>query len=77
VGMGVPKDTMVSPTNNSSEQSLRRGVVFPKVTQGFRENWRAELFGQVLSLANTTQRQGISAIKTISRTFISTNWPLG
>ncbi len=64
-------DEPIPPTNNASEQALRWSVVFRKVTNGFRSDWRAELFAQVRSLVNTAKRQGILALDGISRALTS------
>jgi transposase len=69
----------VPPTNNSSEQALRPSVIFRKVTNGFRSDWGAELFGRMRSLIDTAKRQGIGAFEAISKALSSANaeWLLG
>jgi transposase len=48
----------VPPTNNGSEQALRPCVVFRKVTNGFRSEWAAALYGDVRSVFETARRGG-------------------
>jgi len=48
----------VPPTNNASEQALRNSVIYRKVTGGFRTDWGADLYAHVISILETTRRQG-------------------
>lgn len=50
----------VPPTNNASEQALRNSVIYRKVTGGFRTDWGAELYANLLSILETARRQGHS-----------------
>ena len=49
----------VPPTNNGSEQAIRR------VTGGFRSNWGADFYANIRSVLNTGKRQGLSAFQAI------------
>ena len=35
------------PTNNESERALRPSVIFRKVTNGFRSEWRAKVYADL------------------------------
>lgn len=48
----------VPPTNNASEQALRNSVIYRKVTGGFRTEWGAEMYANVISILETSRRQG-------------------
>jgi transposase len=61
------EDGSIPPTNNSSEQAIRRSTVFRKVTNGFRSAWGRDLFAAVRSVVNTGKRQGLSAFQSIQR----------
>jgi transposase len=47
----------VPPTNNASEQALRNTVIYRKVTGGFRSDWAAELYANLISVLETARRQ--------------------
>lgn len=47
----------VPPTNNASEQALRNSVIYRKVIGGFRTDWGAELYANLLSILETARRQ--------------------
>jgi len=47
----------VPPTNNASEQALRNTVIYRKVTGGFRSDWGAELYANLISVLETARRQ--------------------
>ena len=55
----------VPPTNNGSEPDIRPSTIFRKVTNGFRSEWRSELYAGVRSTLNTGRRQGLSAFQAI------------
>ncbi len=48
----------VPPTNNASEQALRNSVIYRKVTGGFRTDWGADLYANIISILETARRQG-------------------
>ena len=60
-------DPRISPTNNTSEQALRRSIsiIFRKVTNGFRSDWVRDVFACVRSVVNTGKRQGLSMLDSI------------
>ena len=47
----------VPPTTNASEQALRNTVIYRKVTGGFRSDWGAELYANLISVLETSRRQ--------------------
>jgi len=47
----------VPPTNNASEQALRNSVIYRKVTGGFRTDWGANMYADILSILETARRQ--------------------
>ncbi|MDQ7037323.1 MAG: IS66 family transposase [Anaerolineae bacterium] len=55
----------VPPTNNASEQALRNSVIYRKVTGGFRSDWGAELYANVISILETARRQGLEIFSTL------------
>lgn len=55
----------VPPTNNSSEQALRNSVIYRKVTGGFRSDWGAELYADIISILETARRQGLEIFSTL------------
>ena len=61
-------DREVPTTNNVSEQALRMSAVFRKVTNGFRVEWGAELYGGVRTVVATGRRQGFTALAAIRTT---------
>jgi len=56
----------VPPTNNASERALRNSVIYRKVTGGFRTDWGAELYADLVSVLETARRQGRSIFETLS-----------
>ena len=62
----------VPPTNNASEQALRNSVIYRKVTGGFRSQWAAQLYANLLSILETAHRQGRSIFEIIVSLFTST-----
>ena len=58
----------VPPTNNGSEQALRPCVIFRKVTNGFRSEWAAELYGNIRSVLETARRRAIAPLNAIRLT---------
>ncbi len=61
----------VPPTNNASEQALRNSVIYRKVTAGFRSDWAADLYANLLSILETARRQGRSIFETLHMIFPS------
>ena len=58
----------VPPTNNVSERALRPSTIFRKVTNGFRAEWGAELYGAVRSGIATGRLHGLSALGSLRAT---------
>jgi transposase len=48
----------VPPTNNQSEQALRTSVIHRKVTNGFRSDWGAKAYADLLSVMATSKIKG-------------------
>ncbi len=59
----------VPPTNNASEQALRNSVIYRKVTGGFRSEWGAQLYANLISILETARRQGRAIFETLSMIF--------
>lgn len=59
----------VPPTNNASEQALRNSVIYRKVTGGFRSDWGAELYANLISILETARRMGRSIFDTLKMIF--------
>lgn len=59
----------VPPTNNASEQALRNSVIYRKVTGGFRSNWGADLYANLLSILESARRQALSIFAILSSIF--------
>lgn len=55
-------------TNNGSEQALRPGVTYRKVTNGFRSEWGADHYADVRSILETARRRGIGLLAAIRQT---------
>jgi transposase len=55
----------VPPTNNASEQALRNSVIYRKVTGGFRSDWGAQFYANVISILETARRQGRDIFQTL------------
>ncbi|MDQ7037297.1 MAG: hypothetical protein Q9P01_21385 [Anaerolineae bacterium] len=51
-----------------SEQALRNSVIYRKVT-GFRSDWGAELYANLISILETARRQGQSIFETLKMIF--------
>ena len=58
----------VPPTNNVSERALRPSTIFRKVTNGFRAEWGAELYGAVRSGIAAERLHGLSALGALRAT---------
>ena len=55
----------VPATNNISEREIRPSVVFPKVTNGFRSDWGAQIHAGYRSVTGTARLSGKSALVAI------------
>jgi len=66
----------IPPTNNGSEQALRPAVIFRKVTNCFRSDWGAKLYGNVRSVIETGRRRGIATLDAIRLTLSGTPLPV-
>lgn len=55
----------VPPTNNASEQALRNSVIYRKVTGGFRSDWGASAYANVVSVIETARRRGQNLLDTL------------
>lgn len=58
-------DPGVPPTNNESEQALRRSVVHRKVTNGFRSEWGAQAYAALQSITATARQKGQQVFQTL------------
>ena len=58
-------DVAVPPTNNASEQALRRSVVHRKVTGGFRSDWGADAHARVTTVLDTARKRGEDLLTTL------------
>lgn len=56
----------VPPTNNASEQALRNSVIYRKVTGGFRSDWGAEVYANLISILETARRTGRAIFEILS-----------
>ena len=65
-------DRRVPATNNISEREIRPSVVFRKVTNGFRSEWRAGVHAGYRSLASTAKLNTHTAIDAV-RALVSGN----
>ena len=61
-------DREVPTTNNVSEQALRISAVFRKVTNGFRVEWGAELYGGARTVVAAGRQQGFTALAALRTT---------
>ena len=72
-------DREVPFTNNASERALRPSTIFRKVTNGFRSEWGAEVFGAVRSVIGTGRLNDLTTLEaivtTIERRTVSSNLP--
>ena len=66
-------DREVPPTNNISERALRPSVVFRKVTNGFRSEWRAETYAAFRSVVSTAKARAKPYSKPF-RTHYAARW---
>jgi transposase len=48
----------VTPTNNDAERALRPGVIFRKVTYGFRSSWGTDVYAAIRSVISTAGLNG-------------------
>ncbi|HEX5084648.1 MAG TPA: IS66 family transposase [Blastocatellia bacterium] len=55
----------VPPTNNQSEQALRTSVIHRKVTNGFRSDWGAKAYTDLLSVITTLKIKGQRVFETL------------
>ena len=55
----------VPPTNNRSEQALRTSVIHRKVTNGFRSDWGAQAYADLLSVIATSKSKGQRVFETL------------
>lgn len=55
----------VPPTNNQSEQALRTSVIHRKVTNGFRSDWGAKAYADLLSVIATSKVKGQRVFETL------------
>src|SRR5262249_10543793 len=55
----------VPPTNNQSEQALRTSVIHRKVTNGFRSDWVANAYADLLSVVATSKIKGQRVFETL------------
>lgn len=55
----------VPPTNNESEQALRTSVIHRKVTNGFRSEWGAKAYADLLSVIATSKIKGGRVFETL------------
>jgi transposase len=55
----------VPPTNNESEQALRTSVIHRKVTNGFRSEWGAKAYADLLSVIATSKIKGQRVFETL------------
>jgi len=58
----------IPPTNNGSERALRPGVIFRKVTNCFRSEWAAKLYGDIRSVIETARRRAVAPLDAIIST---------
>src|SRR6201987_479444 len=55
----------VEPTNNETERNLRPSVIFRKVTNCFRSDWGAKVYGDICSSVGTARLTGRSSFAAI------------
>jgi transposase len=55
----------VPPTNNQSEQALRPSVIHRKITNGFRSDWGAQAYADLLSVMATSKIKGQRVFQTL------------
>ncbi len=61
-------DRNLPATNNGSEQAIRPGVIFRKVTNCFRSEWGAKLYADIGSVLETARRRAIDPLTAIRLT---------
>lgn len=52
-------------TNNACERALRPSVIFRKVTNCFRTDWRAKVYAAAVSVIATGQLHGLTALEVV------------
>ena len=57
----------VPATNNAAERALRPGVIFRKVTNGFRSPWGADVHALIRSVIGTSRLNGFTAHQAVAR----------
>ena len=55
----------VPPTNNVSEQAIRTSMLHRKVTNGFRSDWGAKAYANLLSVISTSKIKGERVFTTL------------
>jgi hypothetical protein len=55
----------VEPTNNACERTLRPSVIFRRVTNAFRSDWRAKAYADFCSIAATARLNGRNILAAI------------
>ena len=55
----------VPPTNNASEQTIRTSVTHRKVTSGFRSDWGAKAYADLLSVISPSKIKGERVLTTV------------
>jgi transposase len=66
----------IEATNNGSERALRPGVVYRKITNGFRSEWGAAFYADLRSVIETARRRCIRAIDAIRLTLEGSPLPI-
>jgi transposase len=66
----------IEATNNGSERALRPGVVYRKITNGFRSEWGAKFYADLRSVIETGRRRSIRALDAIRLTLQRTPLPI-
>ena len=61
-------DRGVPYTNNASERAVRPSAIFHKVTNGFRSEWGAAVFGAVRSVITTGRLNDLTTLEAIRAT---------
>ena len=56
----------VPATNKAAEQAWRNSVIYRKVTGGFRSDWGAALYADVISILETARRQRLDIFDTLA-----------
>ena len=66
----------IEATNNGSERALRPGVVYRKITNGFRSEWGAQFYADLRSVIETARRRSIRALDAIRLTLQGAPLPI-